>query len=142
MLIDSRKIYNHFNAVLKSTNNFDVFIFNFIDFLQYLVLYFILSIIGLRTVFAIEKHILDDISPKTKIFSLKVMSEILFMLGLNIMIYILIVYFGKSVPSLAKSIYPKMKESPVVYFIESFIVLFILVIGDVRLEHYLERMRN
>jgi hypothetical protein len=38
--------------------------------------------------------------------------------------------------------YPHLKESPFVYFIESFIILFILVIGDVRLEHYLERMRN
>jgi len=137
MLLDTKQIFNRINLLTKST-----FLFHLIDFLQYLVLYFILSIIGLKFVFFVEQLVLDDINPKTSLYSLKIMAEILFMLALNILIYIVIIYIGKSVPSIAKSMYPHLKESPFVYFIESFIILFILVIGDVRLEHYLERMRN
>jgi hypothetical protein len=138
MLLDTKQIFNKINSIV----NKNTFFFHLIDFIQYLVLYFVLSIIGLKLVFFIEQLVLDDINPKTKLYSFKIMSEILFMLALNILIYIVIVYVGKSVPSVAKSLYPHLRESPFVYFIESFIILFILVIGDVRLEHYLERMRE
>jgi hypothetical protein len=138
MLLDTNKVFSRINNIFTKNTLF----FHLIDFIQYLVLYFILSIIGLKVVFFIEGLVLDDINPKTNLYSLKIMAEILFMLALNILIYISIIYVGKTIPSVAKSLYPHLRESPFVYFIESFIILFILVIGDVRLEHYLERMRE
>lgn len=138
MLLDTNKVFSRINDIFHK----NTFFFHLIDFIQYLVLYFILSIIGLKLVFFIEQLVLDDIKPKTNLYSLKIMTEIMFMLALNILIYIAIIYIGKSVPSVAKSLYPHLRESPFVYFIESFIILFILVVGDVRLEHYLERMRE
>lgn len=138
MFLDTNKVFARVNDIFNKSTVF----FYFIDFIQYLVLYFILSIIGLKLVFFIEQLVLEDINPKTNLYTIKIMLEILFMLALNILIYISIIYIGKSVPSFAKSLYPNLRESPFVYFIESFIILFILVIGDVRLEHYLERMRE
>lgn len=138
MLLDTNKVFARINDIFNKNTLF----FHLIDFIQYLVLYFILSIIGLKVVFFIEQLVLDDINPKTNLYSLKIMTEIMFMLALNILIYITIIYVGKSIPSVAKLLYPHLRESPFVYFIESFIILFILVIGDVRLEHYLERLRE
>jgi hypothetical protein len=121
--------------------------FYLLDFIQYLFIYFGLSVIGLKFVYTIEQFVLDDIEtdltrPRNLFYTFIVMFEVIFMLGLNIIIYIIIVIIGKSIPSIAAKFYPYVTENPLVYFIQDFIILFILVIGDVRLEYYLEKMRN
>lgn len=134
------KIYN----ILSKTKIDDYTFFYLIDFSQHLFVYFLLSLLGLRIIYKIEELLLEDINnDKPNIHtSLQKFMEIIAMLAINIIIYIIILFIGKSVPSFASIIYPKMKTNTLITFIEDFIILFILVLGDERLEYHITTLRN
>lgn len=134
------KIYN----TLSKTKIDDYIFFYLIDFSQHLFVYFLLSLLGLRIVYRIEELLLEDIDvDKPNIHtSLQKFMEIIAMLAINIIIYIIILFIGKYVPSFASIIYPTMKTNTLITFIEDFIILFILVLGDERLEYHITTLRN
>lgn len=122
----------------------DYTVFYLIDFSQYLIVYFILSLIGLRFVYRVEDLVLEDIdvnTPNTHSLMRRIV-EIIVMLGINIIVYILILFIGKSLPSLSSYLYPNLASNTVITFIEDFIILFILVLGDERLEYHISTLRE
>jgi len=121
----------------------DYTIYYLLDFSQHLIVYFILSLYGLHIVYNVEAVVLRDIDvnkPNTHSQFLKII-EIIVMLAINIIIYIIILFIGKSIPSVASKLYPTMAGNTVITFIEDFIILFILVLGDERLEYHISSMR-
>jgi hypothetical protein len=129
---------------MKNSKLDDYTIFYLLDFSQYLIVYFILSLIGLRFVYRVEDFVLEDIDvDKPNIHSfIRRIIEIIVMLAINIIVYILILVIGKSIPSLSTYFYPKMASNTVITFIEDFIILFVLVLGDERLEYHISTLRD
>jgi len=128
---------------LKKSKIDDYITYYLLDFSQHLIVYFILSLYGLHIVYNVEALVLRDIDvnkPNTHSQILKVI-EIVIMLAINIIIYIIILFIGKSIPSIASKLYPNMAGNTVITFIEDFIILFILVLGDERLEYHITSMR-
>jgi hypothetical protein len=135
---------NYLRNKLKSSKLDDFTFFYFLEFSQYLFVYFVLSIIGLRFVYRIEHLILEyiNVDEPNKHTNLRKIVEIIVMLAINIIIYIFILLIGKSLPSIANYIYPNMATNTIVSFIEDFIILFILVLGDERLEYHISTLRE
>lgn len=130
---------------MKGKNKLDDYtIFYLIDFSQYLLVYFILSLIGLRFVYRVEDLVLEDIdvnTPNTHSLIRRIV-EIIVMLAINIVVYILILFIGKSIPSLSTLLYPNLASNTVITFIEDFLILFVLVLGDERLEYHISTLRE
>lgn len=121
--------------------------FYFLDISQHLIVYFILSLIGLVIVYRIESFVFynektkeNNKVSKKKLSKARIFLEILFMLAINIIIYITILYVGKAIPSLSNYFYPKLASNSVITFIEDFIILFVLVLGDERLEYQIAHL--